>query len=117
MVSSVPMRTCGLCLVALGILAMLGSAVRTPGEHDMSTGIGIIRYSPRLCMTTREGWYGITEYSRQSASGLRNYETQFHWGLHFFKLPFCAPVAAALVAAPVACVGFLLLCSPASREA
>ena len=111
------MRTCALCLVALAVLLVLGSAVRTPGEHDMFTGIGTIRYSPRLCVTTREGRYGITEFSKQSASGIRNFETYFHWGLNFIKLPVRAPVAGVLFAAPIAGVGILLLCLSARKEA
>jgi hypothetical protein len=106
------MKTLAICLVALGLLVTLGSMVRTPGEHDMFTGVGVIRYSPRLCMTTSEGWYGIIESSKQSVDGLRHFETAFCWGLHFFRLPFCAPVAATLVSAPLTCVGILLLCSP-----
>ena len=103
------MRTCAISLVVLGVLVMLGSMVRTPGEHDMVSGIGIIRYSPRLCMTTPNGWYGITESSMQTLNGLRKFETDFHFGLHFVKLSFSAPVAAALVGVPIGSVGLLLL--------
>jgi hypothetical protein len=103
------MKTLATCLVALGLLVMVGSMVRTPGEHDMFTGIGVIRYSPRLCMTTSEGRYGITEFSKEAASGVRNFETYFQWGLHFIKLQFCAPVAASFVSAPLAFFGILLL--------
>jgi hypothetical protein len=107
------MRLSGIYLIALGLLVMVGSIARTPGEHDMYTGIGTIRCSPRFGLWTREGWLGITEYSKGSASGLRMFETYFQCGVHFVRFPVRAPVAGALVGASLACFGFMLIsCSP-----
>ena len=116
MLAAAPMRKCAIGLVVFGVLVMLSSMVPTAGEHDMFTGIGVIKYSPRLGMTTADGRYGITEYSMQSPSGGRKFETYFHWGLHFVTLPFSASLAAALVAMPTGCVGVFLLYSLPRRE-
>jgi hypothetical protein len=102
------MKSWSICAAAFALLIILSSVLRIGAGNDVYTPKGTVHHSPRLYLRTGYGPIGILEYSREQAANVRQYETQFCWGEHFFSLPFSAPVAASFVAVPAACIAVLL---------